>query len=450
MKNIILFILLFAQCPLLLIAQAPDTLWTRIYDGGQTDDFGSMVIQTSDGGYAVIGSKGSLGYSDVWLIRTNQSGDTLWTRIYGVGGSDRGYGILETSNYGFVIVGQAGGYLSYDVYVVRVDSVGSIQWSKTYGMSGRDAGNCLQKTFDRGYIIIGSTESSGNYDLWMLKLDVDGDTQWTRTYGGSQDDYGRFVQQTPDSGFVVVGWTESFGAGTSDLWLLRMYENGDTVWTKTYGGTGADHGYCVELSSDQGYVITGMTMSSGAGGTDVWLLKTDQNGDTLWTRTYGGTFNDLGRSLQIKSDQGIIIGGYTYSFGSGHHDFWLISTNTSGDTLWTKTVGGSDYDFCYSVAQTADHGFIASGTTRSFGSVDYNLYIVKIDAELGKQEHNINQKTGYTNKATILTGPLVLPKNKHCRVFDITGRVIALDKMKPGIYFIEINGVITKKVVKVR
>jgi len=183
-----------------------------------------------------------------------------------------------------------------------------------------------------------------------------GDTLWTRTYGGTAGDCGRSVQQTSDGGYIIAGSTSSFGAGGSDVYLVKTGSSGDALWTRSYGGSGDDYGFSVQQTSDGGYIIAGVTGSFGAGGYDVYLLKTDSSGDTLWTGTYGGNCYDYGRSVEQTSEGGYVIAGYTYLYGPA--DVYLLKTNSSGETLWIRSYGGSRDDYGFSVQQTSDGGYI--------------------------------------------------------------------------------------------
>jgi hypothetical protein len=253
-------------------------------------------------------------------------------------------------------------------------------WTRTYGGTNGDHGYCVQQTSDGGYIITGWTASFGNggHDVYLIKTDAQGDTAWTKTFGGTLNDRAYSCQQTFDGGYVVVGYTWSFGAGDEDVYLIRTDSLGIELWAKTFEALGRDHGWSVQQTSDSGYVIAGSTSPSGPEPTDVYLIKTDPSGDTVWTRTFGGSSLDEGLAVQQTVDDGYIIAGWTMSFGMSGQ-VYLIKTGPQGDTTWTKTYGGADGEFGYSVQQTSDHGYIVAGskTTASSGT---DAYIVKTDS----------------------------------------------------------------------
>jgi len=314
----------------------------------------------------------------------NAQSNTLWTRTYGGSGFDNGFSVQQTSDDGFVVVGGTesfGAGLSA-VWLIRTDAQGDTLWTRTYGGSSVDGGVPVQQTSDGGFVVAGFTYSygAGMTDVWLIRTDAQGDTLWTRTYGGSGIDNGYSVQQTSDSGFVVVGITSSFGAGLIDVWLIRTDAQGDTLWTRTYGGSNNDFGFSVQQTSDGGFVVAGI-VSFGAVGHDAWLIRTDAQGDTLWTRTYGGSSSEDGSTVQQTSDSGFVVVGNTESFGAGGHDVWLIRTDAQGDTLWTRTYGGSGIDGGSTVQQTSDGGFVVVGGTDSFGAGEADVWLIRTDAQ---------------------------------------------------------------------
>jgi len=254
----------------------------------------------------------------------------------------------------------------------------TIVWNKDYSY---DNGKCVQQTSDGGYIFLAKNSSflNGYPKLLLIKTDVYGSIMWDKMYGGERGDYGRFIQQTSDDGYIIVGYTESYSLipDDKDLWLLKTDVNGDLEWNYTYGGTGWDGGQCVEQTTDGGYVITGFTVSYGVDG-DVWLIKTDEKGDVEWNKTYdGGTgFADEGYFVRQTSDGGYIITGRKDYFGVS--DVWLIKTDEKGDHLWNKTYGivGDDIGNC--VEQTSNGGYIIIGTT-SYGVEFDDVLLIKTD-----------------------------------------------------------------------
>jgi hypothetical protein len=366
-----------------LFALTPQTVWTRTY-GGTSADAGTSVQQTSDGGYIITGLTWSFGAGgeDVYLIKTDASGDTVWTRTYGGTGNEGGVSVEQTSDGGYIIAGWAfaPGAAWADVYLIKTDAGGDTVWTRTYGGADADIARSVQQTSDSGYIAVGETRSfsADSIDVYLIKTDAGGDTVWTRMYGGAGHEGGTSVQQTSDGGYIIAGYTSSFGAGQNDVYLIKTDTSGDTVWTRTYGWTGWEDGYSVRETSDGGYIIAGVTNSFGAGGSDVYLIKTDASGDTVWTRVFGGTISDDAMSVHQTSDGGYITAGTTWSFGAGSSDIYVIRTDESGNLGWKRTYGGAIGESGECVQQTADGAFIIAGATGSFGAGLSDVYLIKV------------------------------------------------------------------------
>ena len=352
--------------------------------GGTDWDEGHSVQPTSDGGYVIAGWTASFGegYGDVYLIRTDLLGDILWTRTYGGADSDRGYSVRQTADGGYMIAGRTRSFGSgnWDVYLIKTDPAGDTLWTRAYGGANRELAYSVRQTADGGYIVVGCTESfgAGKFDVYLIKTDSLGDTLWTKTFGGYDWDVGRCVQQTSDGGYVVVGHTGSFGGHMGDAYLIKTDSLGDTLWTKTYGLYGDEGGHSVQQTSDGGYVIAGYGHSREK---DVWLVKTDTSGNLMWARTYGGPGQDWGNSIQQTSDGGYIAAGWTASFGQGIRSVYLVRTDSLGDTLWTRVHGGKLEDRATSVQLTSDGGFIIAGWTGSFGAGLFDVYLIKTDED---------------------------------------------------------------------
>ncbi len=376
--------------------------------GGISTDYAYAVQQTKDEGYIIAGYTISFGEGnrDAYLIRTDVNGETLWTKTYGGSNTDYAWTVQQTKDDGFIFGAHSGsfGAGSHDVYLVKSDLSGNVIWSRVYGGSNADGAYSLQQTTDGGFIIGAHVNSfgAGQHDVYLIKIKNNGDTSWTKTFGGSGEDRFRELHQTADGGFILVSETLSFGAGNSDVYLIKTDSIGNLLWTKTYGGNASDYGYSVRQTSDGGYIIAGYTQSFGAGGTDVYIIKTDSSGNLDWTKSYGGSSADYGYSVRQTTDGGYIVAGYTESFGVAG-DVYLIRIDANGDLIWSKVFGGSQTDYCWSVRQTVDGGFILAGYTRSFGSGNEDVYLIKTD-QLGNSGCNESiAATIGNNTATIVS-----------------------------------------------
>jgi hypothetical protein len=424
-----------------LLAQAPDTLWARIFGGSNSSEEGYSVQQTTDGGYIIAGED--------LLLKTDTNGDTLWTKSF----DGLCFSAQQTTDGGYIVIGFDNDVA--DVWLIKTDAHGDTLWTKTFDGLRRGWGNSVQQTTDGDYIITGRTNSLGYFtgDIWLIKTDANGDTLWTKTFGGSGVDFGNSVQQTTDGGYIVTGSTASFGAGDSDVWLIKTDGNGDTLWTKTFGGSGNDRGSSVDTTSDAGYIIAGDIESFGAGDSDVWLIKADADGDTMWIKTFGGKNVDGGGSVRQTTDGGYIITGWTESFGVGGADVWLIKTDAYGDTLWTKTIGGNSNDLGRSVQQTADGGYIITGWTESFRTSHRDIWLIKIAPDVTSVDENPqtliknyqlhqNYPNPFNPSTTI---EFTLPKSEFVdlKVFNLLGKEVAtlvLKKLNQGNHTYQFDG----------
>lgn len=343
--------------------------------GTLNDDTGWAMQQTNDGGYIIAGSSND----NIYLLKVDSDRNQIWEKTY-IRADDNGFrSIYQTADGGYIGAGYTQEFGTPDYYLVKFDSTGNITWEKTYSGIKEDWGFFARQTSDNGYIMVGESRSfgAGEAKVYIVKTDGNGDKLWEKTFGGGIYDSGRQIQQISD-GYIIIGSTASAGAGGSDIYLLKIDLNGNKIWDKTFGGTADEWGNAIQWLSD-GYIITGSTSSKGAGGTDIYLIKTDLNGIKIWEQTFGGTDNEEGVAIQQTADNGFIVIGYTRSSGAGSTDAYFVRTDSSGNKIWDKVYGGTGYDVCSSGQQVVDGGYICSGWTDSFGAGKYDVMLIKTD-----------------------------------------------------------------------
>jgi len=258
-------------------------IWNHTY-GGSEDEWMWSMVKTSDGGYALVGRTNSFGsgLNDFWLVKTDSAGLLEWNKTIGEIGDDRGRFIVNTSDGGFLLLGwtNSSGLGAIDYWLVKTDSYGNPQWNKTYGGEGIERGTSIAKTDDNGYVLIGNTYSfgAGASDIWIIKTDGNGNPIWNRTYGGADSEGAPSILPTDDGGYAFAGYTYSFGSGDQDVWLVKTDSLGNEQWNQTYGGTASETSHSLLKSDQGGYVLAGFSASYGLGDTDVWLIKTDAQG----------------------------------------------------------------------------------------------------------------------------------------------------------------------------
>ncbi len=355
--------------------------------GGNRQDRGINLLQTSDGGFAFVGytsSPNAVG-EDVYVVRTDAEGEMVWSQTYGGEGADNGWAILETEDNGFIIVGftNSFGAGDMDIYLVRTDTNGTLLWEHTFGGPEDEYGWAMTTTADGGYILAGQTESfgEGQEDGYVVKVSAEGQEIWSQTVGGPQEDRIFSIDQDAESGFILTGTTRSFGEGQRDLYLVNVDESGDISWSQVYGESRDDVGHSVRRTADNGYIITGYTQSFGAANYDMWLVKTDESGELEWQNFFGGPNDDRTIFGEQTADGGYILTGYTDGFEASGWDVFLVRTDAEGNVIWHTTFGGPANDTGYTAMETADNGFLLTGETYSFGEGAGDMYVIKVNQD---------------------------------------------------------------------
>lgn len=379
----IFFIFLIGILPFSLFAQGT----FQISFGTSGNDDGYSIRQTSDGGYIAAGSSdgSGAGGQDMLFFRTDAAGNINWANTYGGTAADYARSVQPTTDGGYIIAGTTKSFVnggSYeDMYLNKIDANGNLQWSNAYGATNYDCGNAVQQTADGGYAIVGTTYVS-NYDIRIVKTGNDGTMQWTKSYGGTNIDFGQNFQQTTDGGYIITGLTRSFGAGAEDIYLIRLDSSGGLLWTKTFGNSSAaisERAESVRQTTDGGFIIGGLSGSTGAGGNDAALIKTNSAGVLQWTKVYGGSASEWGHFV-TETNSGYLLGGRTWSFPSTTNGF-IVKTDAAGNMLWNRVWGNTAAsEGIYGVQQTTDGGFIIAGDENGFGAGGVDSYLIKTDA----------------------------------------------------------------------
>jgi hypothetical protein len=341
------------------------------YVQGNEPQMCTAIDRTADGGYILAGwTQGygvANGFNDVYLIRTDGNGDTLWTRTFGGNATDEAYSVRQTDDGGFLVAGGSNsfGVNGNEFYVVRTDENGDPLWNKTYGGPGEEIARGLALTSDGGAIIVGQSGTmggpGGGLSAYAIRINASGDTLWTRTYDTGADNYANSVSEV-DGGDHILAGRASLGA--MNMEIIRIHDNGDVVWNKAFSD-GNMEGYTVVMTSDLGFIACGQVAY------DACLVKLDAGGALQWAKSYGGPNIDYGYCVREVAG-----GGYVFS-GEQFSHTWLVRTNASGDTLWhhTYATGNATVN---EVVENDDGGFSIGANRTGIGG--YLVQLVRTNS----------------------------------------------------------------------
>jgi hypothetical protein len=344
--------------------------WAKTY-GGQGYDVALSARQTGDGGYIVAGESWSFSplFSDAWVIKLDANGSIQWQKRYGGSLNDVIYSIEQTQDGGYIMAGETNAVLPFLglFWVVKINANGEVQWRKTYSQGWA---HFIQQTSEGGYVATGMNMGKP----WIVKLDANGSIQWQKKYAGILGDLAQFVQQTTEGGYIVAGMMKG------EVWVLKLNSVGETQWQKTYGNSCVDANFSIQQTQEGGYIMASVSLTFGAGYTDIWIVKLDPNGAIEWQKTYGGSGFDLAHAIQQTQDGGYVVAGWTGSFGAGDKDAWVLKLDANGEIEWQKTYGGSGFDLAHAIQQTQDGGYVVAGWTETFGAGDMDMWVLKLDS----------------------------------------------------------------------
>jgi hypothetical protein len=399
--------------------------WTKQHKKvpGSLFAVGFSLIKTSDAGFAMVGSStpDNINNQECYIVKTNSNGDTLWTKLYGDENTvfiSNAYSIKQTSDNGFILAGwKVNGNEQYP-YLIKTNSSGDSLWTKTYKFGVNRPGTAHSVVdITGGYVILGhlaENNLSGNRDILIIKTNLNGDTLWSKSIGGINDEQGYCVQKTPDNGLIICGATKSFGAGGYDAYLVKVNSNGLVQWSKTFGGLDDEFANEVSLTSDGGFIIAGSAESFGSNGREAYLIKTDSVGNLHWYKTFGGTNADYAYSVKQTFD-----GGYVF-LGIRGNNVYLVKTSSNGFIIGIHEILSS---------KSLDDLTIIPNPTNANATLvlnsdyeNYNIVITNSFGQIMQTHENISGQTFVFERNNLTNGIYfikVVSKNKNIQTKKI-------------------------------
>ena len=316
-------------------------LWSKTF-GGTGNDYlfeaqqpTHPLLETADDGIILVGNTNSwgVGQGDVYLLKIDHNGNLQWSMVYGTNADERGINVQQTTDGGFLMGGDT--YDTFggrDSYLIKTDSTGTLLWSKTLGGYGHEPVSDMRALPDGGAILSGYTSSFGayGYDGFLSRINASGNVLWYKRYDKGSNDAFYTVLPLTDGGFLAGGNTTV--GGSLPAWLVNTDGNGNLLWNRTYNGSGSDIFFDIIPNISGGYAVAGQTQSWGSGGWEFWLMRIEDNGNLQWSMAYGGTSDDLPRSLLQTNDGGYLLAGPSKSFGLGMNDIYVVKTDTNGNS----------------------------------------------------------------------------------------------------------------------
>lgn len=398
------FILTLYSISIVSLSAQVDIQWQRTM-GGSNFESPYVVIQSNDGGYVVAGYAyssdgdvvGSHGFYDVWIIKFDAFGNVQWKKCYGGTDNEQANDIIQTSDGGYIIVGKTqssdgdvfGSIGVSDIWVIKISGNGNIEWQKCLGGNVWDEGFKIIQMINGDFVIAGTTFSNdvyvngnhGNNDIWIVRIDASGNVLWQKCIGGSDDDGVHSMIKTQDNGFVVVGYTNSNDGDVSglhdwyDCWIVKLDSIANIQWQKCIGGSGWDEAFSIIQTANQNFIFSGYTTDFNMVGyhdqSDVLVVYMDLSGNLIWQKCYGGSYNDKGNSIIQTPNGEYIIAGESESIDGdvtpaySASECWIMSIDSVGALKWQKCFGGDGLEWVTSISYTSDGGYIYTGITDS-------------------------------------------------------------------------------------
>lgn len=444
---------------LLMLGDLPaqDMIWERTY-GGSRNDGAFAVIQSNDGGIVMAGFSSSFGVNfveDVYLIKTDASGNAIWNRTIGGNLQEIATDIKQTSDGGYILSGYEQVSNVNDPFLIKTDSLGNVVWKRSYdnGLNLDDRAHSVIQTTDGGYVFAGQTrilDQFPHYDMYVVRTDATGNVIWSRLYGYTTygNDVAMSVDQLNDGSFVIGGFTQS------SIWssyVLRVNTTGDVLWTRSRPDDYQSECYSVIRTRDGNIALTGTSVSFVTD-TDFLIEKLDINGNLLWEKIYGGENAESGQSIKELASGGFVVSGMAAQ-QSTSWNMNVLQLSNSGDTVWSRQFGGSSDDRGYAVEILNDGNILSAGWVYSFGAGGGDVYLLKLSLQ---NVSAVNSISGVMpsfklhqnfpnpfNPATKIMYELTARELVTLRIYNVLGEEvgeIVNEYKSPGVFEIDFDG----------
>ena len=382
---------------LINIDEYGDRNWHTTY-GGKKEDVGKEINSFSDGSFLLSNETQSFGNGgkDIWLIKIDSNGKIIWESTVGgktdeYAGSTKlksdkeifisGHKLMKNKiSFRSLLFLKSNNKNNINAFIVKLNYKGKVVWQRD-NFEDEKSSVPFITVLGKSILIAGqkSTIYNGNGDAWIALLNKDGEKVWEDSFGGRGADGGNDVLGTSDGGYISVGYTNAYGSGKNDVWIIKTDFNGEKQWSRVYGGKLDDYGWGVTESDDGGYVIAGETFSFGSGQSDIYLLKIDSNGNMKWNTTFGGLAEDVAYSVVNSNDGGFIVAAQTKSYGKGGSDGMIVKFDSKGIKQWNRLFGGKGLDYLKSITVDSLKGYILAGGSRSFNNGDNQGWVLSVN-----------------------------------------------------------------------
>jgi len=351
--------------------------------GGEEDDIGKSVVKLDDG-YLIAGDTKSFRDDrdfDAYIIKIDKEGNKIWSKLYG-GKDDEHINGLTKFGKNFVFIGSTESYdtRNQTFYFTNIYNNGKIKWEKTYYRDDRNYYYGNDIISDGSNLVIAGVEKdlelfNAKINPMLFKIDTKGNMLWHGYYGGKDEDRANSIINTK-GGYIFAGETESYGHGDFDAYVVKVNKKGKREWFHAYGGKDDEVAHDI-IETENGYILVGTTNSFGLNYKDVYVVKIDKNGKTIWQHSYGGKYDDEGYAITKSPDGGFVIVGKTETRRNGD-DLYLLKIDKNGKTKWSRTYGGESDDVGYDIITTKD-GYLIVGDKKTDRSRDSNVWVLKTD-----------------------------------------------------------------------